>query len=202
MLLVYVNWMLGDKMLLFGVVFVGLDEWEFGILQMEVLVKLVNYKGNVVIMIGNFIDVGVLQCIKDVEQVVVKYLVMKVVQKQLVNYFCSEGMDLMQNWMGNGEVIDIVVVNNDEMVIGVVMVLEKSQKKLLIGGIDVILDGLKVLVSDKIQVMVFQDVVGQGKMVLVVVLKLIKGEKVEFYVWILFELVIKENMQIYVEKSY
>ncbi|HBR1552031.1 TPA: sugar ABC transporter substrate-binding protein [Klebsiella pneumoniae] len=199
--LVYVNRTPGDKTLPPGVVFVGSDERESGTLQMEALAKLANYKGNVAIMIGNLTDAGALQRTKDVEQVVAKYPAMKVVQKQPANYSRSEGMDLMQNWTGNGEAIDIVAANNDEMAIGAAMALEKSQKKLLIGGIDATPDGLKALASDKIQVTVFQDAVGQGKTALAVALKLIKGEKVESHVWIPFELVTKENMQTYVEKS-
>lgn len=124
-------------------VFVGSDERESGTLQMEALAKLANYKGNVAIMIGNLTDAGALQRTKDVEQVVAKYPAMKVVQKQPANYSRSEGMDLMQNWTGNGEAIDIVAANNDEMAIGAAMALEKSQKKLLIGGIDATPDGLK-----------------------------------------------------------
>ncbi|THG63186.1 sugar ABC transporter substrate-binding protein [Klebsiella variicola] len=200
--LVYVNRTPGDKTLPPGVVFVGSDERESGTLQMEALAKLANYKGNVAIMIGNLTDAGALQRSKDVEQVVAKYPAMKVVQKQPANYSRSEGMDLMQNWTGNGEAIDIVAANNDEMAIGAAMALEKSQKKLLIGGIDATPDGLKALASDKIQVTVFQDAVGQGKTALAVALKLIKGEKVESHVWIPFELVTKENMQTYVEKSH
>ncbi|WP_430998435.1 sugar ABC transporter substrate-binding protein [Klebsiella pneumoniae] len=200
--LVYVNRTPGDKTLPPGVVFVGSDERESGTLQMEALAKLANYKGNVAIMIGNLTDAGALQRTKDVEQVVAKYPAMKVVQKQPANYSRSEGMDLMQNWTGNGEAIDIVAANNDEMAIGAAMALEKSQKKLLIGGIDATPDGLKALASDKIQETVFQDAVGQGKTALAVALKLIKGEKVESHVWIPFELVTKENMQTYVEKSH
>ncbi|WP_323112866.1 sugar ABC transporter substrate-binding protein [Klebsiella quasipneumoniae] len=200
--LVYVNRTPGDKTLPPGVVFVGSDERESGTLQMEALAKLANYKGNVAIMIGNLTDAGALQRTRDVEQVVAKYPAMKVVQKQPANYSRSEGMDLMQNWTGNGEAIDIVAANNDEMAIGAAMALEKSQKKLLIGGIDATPDGLKALASDKIQVTVFQDAVGQGKTALAVALKLMKGEKVESHVWIPFELVTKENMQTYVEKSH
>ncbi|STT73373.1 ribose ABC transport system, periplasmic ribose-binding protein RbsB [Klebsiella pneumoniae] len=145
--LVYVNRTPGDKTLPPGVVFVGSDERESGTLQMEALAKLANYKGNVAIMIGNLTDAGALQRTKDVEQVVAKYPAMKVVQKQPANYSRSEGMDLMQNWTGNGEAIDIVAANNDEMAIGAAMALEKSQKKLLIGGIDATPDGLKALAS-------------------------------------------------------
>lgn len=70
---------------------------------MEALAKLANYKGNVAIMIGNLTDAGALQRTRDVEQVVAKYPAMKVVQKQPANYSRSEGMDLMQNWTGNGK---------------------------------------------------------------------------------------------------
>ncbi|MEZ3498569.1 sugar ABC transporter substrate-binding protein [Pantoea sp. KPR_PJ] len=199
--LVYVNRTPGDKTLPPGVVFVGSDERESGTLQMEALARLANYKGNVAIMIGNLSDAGALQRTRDVEQVVAKYPGMKVVQKQPANYARNEGMDLMMNWLGNGEAIDIVAANNDEMAIGAAMALAKSSKKVLVGGIDATPDGLKALAQNKIQVTVFQDAIGQGKAAVAVAQKMIKGEKVDSHVWIPFELVTKENMQQYVEKS-
>lgn len=199
--LVYVNRTPGDKTLPQGVVFVGSDERESGTLQMEALAKMANYKGNVGIMIGNLTDAGALQRTKDVEQVVAKYPGMKVVQKQPANYARNEGMDLMLNWLGNGEDIDIVAANNDEMAIGAAIALAKSNKKVLVGGIDATPDGLKALAQDKMQVTVFQDAVGQGKASVDVVQKLIKGEKVDSHLWIPFELVTRENMQKYVEKG-
>jgi len=147
--LVYVNRTPGDKTLPQGVVFVGSDERESGTLQMEALAKMANYKGNVGIMIGNLTDAGALQRTKDVEQVVAKYPGMKVVQKQPANYARNEGMDLMLNWLGNGEDIDIVAANNDEMAIGAAIALAKSNKKVLVGGIDATPDGLKALAQDK-----------------------------------------------------
>ncbi|WP_313590157.1 sugar ABC transporter substrate-binding protein [Pantoea septica] len=199
--LVYVNRTPGDKTLPQGVVFVGSDERESGTLQMEALAKMANYKGNVAIMIGNLTDADALQRTKDVEQVVAKYPGMKVVQKQPANYARNEGMDLMLNWLGNGEDIDIVAANNDEMAIGAAIALAKSSKKVLVGGIDATPDGLKALAQDKMQVTVFQDAVGQGKASVDVAQKLIKGEKVDSHLWIPFELVTRENMQKYVEKG-
>ncbi|WP_033790641.1 sugar ABC transporter substrate-binding protein [Pantoea septica] len=199
--LVYVNRTPGDKTLPQGVVFVGSDERESGTLQMEALAKMANYKGNVAIMIGNLTDAGALQRTKDVEQVVAKYPGMKVVQKQPANYARNEGMDLMLNWLGNGEDIDIVAANNDEMAIGAAIALSKSNKKVLVGGIDATPDGLKALAQDKMQVTVFQDAVGQGKASVDVAQRLIKGEKVDSHLWIPFELVTRENMQNYMEKG-
>ncbi|MFH8135964.1 sugar ABC transporter substrate-binding protein [Pantoea osteomyelitidis] len=201
--LVYVNRTPGDRSLPPGVVFVGSNERESGTLQMEALAKQMNYKGNVAIMIGNLTDAGAQQRTKDVEQVVAKYPDMKVVLKQTANYSRNEGMDLMLNWLTNGEEIDAVAANNDEMAIGAIMALEsgKQDKPILVGGIDATPDGLKALASGKMQVTVFQDAIGQGKASVDVAQRLIKGEKVPSNLWIPFELVTKENMQTYIEKS-
>lgn len=202
--LVYVNRTPGDRSLPPGVVFVGSNERESGTLQMEALAKQMNYKGNVAIMIGNLSDAGAQQRTKDVEQVVAKYPDMKVVLKQTANYSRNEGMDLMLNWLTNGEEIDAVAANNDEMAIGAIMALDQSGKRdkpVLVGGIDATPDGLKALASGKMQVTVFQDAIGQGKASVDVAQRLIKGEKVPSNLWIPFELVTKENMQTYIEKS-
>lgn len=201
--LVYVNRTPGDDKLPSGVVFVGSDEKQSGTLQMEELARLANYQGNVAVMIGNLTDAGALQRTKDVEQVVAKYPKMKVVQKQSANYSRSEGMDLMLNWITNGEPIDIIAANNDEMAIGAIMALQQAGKKdskVLIGGIDATPDGLKALSSGKMQVTVFQDAVGQGKASVDVAQRMMKGEKLNPYYWIPFELVTPANMQKYVAK--
>ncbi len=202
--LVYVNRTPGDKTLPAGVVFVGSDEKESGTLQMEELARLANYQGNVAVMIGNLSDAGAIQRTKDVEQVVAKYPKMKVVLKQTANYSRNEGMDLMLNWLTNGEKIDIVAANNDEMAIGAIMALQQAkqqQNNILVGGIDATPDGLKALASGKMQVTVFQDAVGQGKASVDVAQRMINGEKLEPYYWIPFELVTKENMQKYVDRQ-
>lgn len=202
--LVYVNRTPGDKTLPAGVVFVGSDEKESGTLQMEELARLANYQGNVAVMIGNLSDAGAIQRTKDVEQVVAKYPKMKVVLKQTANYSRNEGMDLMLNWLTNGEKIDIVAANNDEMAIGAIMALQQAkqqQNNMLVGGIDATPDGLKALASGKMQVTVFQDAVGQGKASVDVAQRMINGEKLEPYYWIPFELVTKENMQKYVDRQ-
>ena len=201
--LVFVNRTPGDKTLPPGVVFVGSDERESGVLQMEALAKMANYRGNVAIMIGNLTDAGALQRTKDVEQVVAKYPNMKVVLKQTANYARNEGMDLMLNWLSNGEDIDIVAANNDEMAIGATMAIAqaKPKKTILVGGIDATPDGLKALASGKLAVTVFQDAIGQGKKSVEVAQQMIKGEKVASHQWIPFELVTQENMQRYQDKN-
>ncbi len=201
--LVYVNRTPGDKTLPPGVVFVGSDERESGTLQMEALAKQAGYPGRVAIMIGNLSDAGALQRTRDVEQVVAKYPGMKVVLKQTANYARNEGMDLMLSWLSNGEDIDIVAANNDEMAIGATMAIAqaKPKKTILVGGIDATPDGLKALASGKLAVTVFQDAVGQGRKSVEVAQQMIKGQKVASHQWIPFELVTQQNMQQYSTKN-
>ncbi len=85
---------------------------------MEALAKLANYKGNVAIMIGNLTDAGVLQLHQRCGAGGGQVSGNESGAETVANYFRSEGMDLMQNWTGNGEAIDIVAANNDEMAIG------------------------------------------------------------------------------------
>jgi len=104
----------------------------------------------------------------------------------------------------DGEEIDIVAANNDEMAIGAIMGLQQAGKKdskILIGGIDATPDGLKAMSSGKMQVTVFQDAIGQGKAAVDVAQKMIKGEKLDPYYWIPFELVTPATLQKYVDKE-
>ena len=51
-----------------------------------------------------------------------------------------------------------------------------------------------------LDVTVFQDAKGQGKGAVETVAKLIKGEKVESFVWVPFELVTPENYKEYLKR--
>lgn len=192
-LLVFVNCCLQVE-LIDKMVYVGLDFIFVGCLQMEVLVKVMNGKGNVVILFGDLVNEFICDCIKGVEEVVVKYLNIKIVQKQIVKFICNDVVDVVSNWMISGEDIQVIVFNNDEMVIGVLQVLGKNLNYIFIVGVDGILDVLQMLKSGKMIVIIFQDVKGQGEGVVDVVIKLVNGEKVEKIIDVLYQLIIKENM--------
>jgi inositol transport system substrate-binding protein len=98
----------------------------------------------------------------------------------------------MNNWLVAGMKIDAVAANNDEMAIGAILAIQqagKDPKKLVIGGIDATPDALAEMEKGNLDVTVFQDGRGQGRGAVETAVKLIKGEKVEPFVWIPFELV-------------
>lgn len=101
-------------------------------------------------------------------------------------------MDLMNDWLISGDNIDAVISNNDEMAIGAIMALQasgKDPKKTLIAGIDATRDALGEMQKGNLAVTVFQDAKGQGKVSVDAAAKLAKGEQVDSFIWIPFELV-------------
>jgi ABC-type sugar transport system substrate-binding protein len=201
--LVYVNLQPAEETLPKGAAYVGSPEVTSGKLQGEAVAKLLNNKGNVVIMMGELATQAAVLRTEGVEKVVAQHPEMKIVGKQTGNWRRNEAIDLMNNWLVAGTKIDAVVANNDEMAIGAILALQqagKDPKKVVVAGIDATADALAEMEKGNLDVTVFQDANGQGKGSVETAVKLIKGEKVESFVWIPFELVTQENYKEYLKK--
>jgi inositol transport system substrate-binding protein len=163
------------------VVYVGSDENVPGKLQGEEIARLLNNKGNVIIMMGDLATLSAILRTEGVEKVVAQHPEMKIVQKQTANWRRNEAVDLMNESLVAGTKIDAVAANNDEMAIGAIIALQqagKDPKKIVIGGVDATRDALAEMEKGNLAVTVFQDARGQGKAVVDSAVKLIKGEKV------------------------
>jgi inositol transport system substrate-binding protein len=194
--LVYVNRRPAEETLPGGVVFVGSEDLQAGTLEMEELARLMNHRGNVAIMVGELASNGAQLRTKAVENVVAKYPGMTIVEKQVGNFQRERGLDLMNNWLTAGTAIDAVAANNDEMAIGAIMAIQQARiapGKILVGGVDATPDALAELAKGTLAVTVFQDARGQARGALDAAVKLSRGEKVDSFVWIPFELVTREN---------
>jgi inositol transport system substrate-binding protein len=186
------------------VVYVGSDEIVAGKLEGEGIAKLLNGKGNVVIMMGAPASQASVMRTEGAEKVFAQHPGIKVVGKQTANWQRNEAIDLMNNWLVAGTPIDAVCANNDEMAIGAIIALQqagKDPRKIVVGGVDATRDALEEMEKGNLAVTVFQDAKGQGKAVVESVQKLIKKEKFESpYVYVPFELVTKENYKDYLKK--
>jgi inositol transport system substrate-binding protein len=194
--LVYVNRTPSDAELPERVVFVGSDEIQGGTLEMEELARQMNYEGNVAIMVGELATHGARFRTKATEDVVAKYPRMKVIEKQVGNWQRERGLDLMNNWLTTGRPINAVASNNDEMAIGAIMAMQQAgvpAGKILVGGVDATPDALAEVAKGTMAVTVFQNARGQGVGAVDAAVKLARGEHVERFVWIPFELVTRSN---------
>jgi inositol transport system substrate-binding protein len=201
--LVYVNRRPAEDTLPGGVVFVGSEDLQAGTLEMEELARLLNHRGNVAIMVGELASNGAQLRTQAVEHVVAKYPAMKVVEKQVGNFQRERGLDLMNNWLTAGTQIDAVAANNDEMAIGAIMAIRQAgipPGKILVGGVDATPDALAELGKGTLAVTVFQNARGQARGALDAAVKLSRGEKIDSFVWIPFELVTRENYKAFLDR--
>lgn len=204
--LVYVNIRPSDKTLPPKVAFVGSNETESGTLQMKEVCKLMNGKGNIVVMMGELSSQTTRLRTQDIKDVIAKPPCngIKIVQEQTAAWQRTQGADLMTNWLSSGTAFDAVVSNNDEMAIGAIQSLKaanKMNKNMIVAGIDATQDGLASMKAGDLKVTVFQNAAGQANAAIDNALKLAKGEKVEQTTWIPFELVTPANYGKYASKN-
>jgi ABC-type sugar transport system substrate-binding protein len=134
---------------------------------------------------------------------VAKYPGMKIVEKQVGNFQRERGLDLMNNWLTAGTRIAAIAANNDEMAIGAIMAIQQaglSPGAILVGGVDATPDGLRELAKGTLAVTVFQNARGQGRGALDAAVTLSRGETVDSFVWIPFELVTRDNYKAFLDR--
>lgn len=182
------------------VVVVVSDHTVSGRLQAEGLAKCMNGKGSVAIMLGELASNATDQRTAGNKEVFAKHPDIKVVLEQTANYQRNQAIDLMTNWITTGVTFDAVAANNDEMAIGAIFAMEQAgmdPKSVCVGGIDATADALEQMRKGNLDVTVFQDAAAQGRGSIQAALKLIKGEPIEPWVMVPYELVTPENMKDY-----
>jgi inositol transport system substrate-binding protein len=204
--LVYVNRMPSDNPLPAKVSFVGSNEVDSGMLEMQEVCKLMGGKGNILVLMGELSNQAARQRTQDIHDVIVRPECsgIRIVEERTGNWDRSQGQDLMTNWISSGVQFDAVVSNNDEMAIGAIQALKAAgydMSKIIVAGIDATQDALAAMNAGDLDVTVFQNAAAQGAGAVDTALKLAKGETVGSMIWIPFELVTPANMDQYLLKN-
>jgi ABC-type sugar transport system substrate-binding protein len=186
--------------------FVASDEKQSGTLETQAICKLLDGKGDVLVIEGELSNQAAVQRTKDVHDVISKEPCtgMKVIAEQTAAWDRTKAQNLMTNWLSKGMKYDAVISNNDEMAIGAIQAMKAAgvdTKKAIVGGVDATQDGLASMKAGDLKVTVFQDAAGQGKGAVDAALKLAKGENVEKKVYIPFQLVTPANMDQFAKKN-
>jgi inositol transport system substrate-binding protein len=182
-----------------GVVYVGSDSIQAGIMQAQWLADKLGGKGNVVIMNGDLAQEAAQKRTEGEKQVFAKFPDIKIIREDTGNWSRDQGLALMENWLASGDQIDAVASNNDEMAIGAIQAIEAAGKlgEILVGGVDASPDALQEMDKGRLNVTVFQNAKGQGEGGIKAAIALAKGEKIDQITWIPFELVTPENYKDY-----
>ncbi len=201
--LVYVNRRPDAKTLPAKVSVVASDDLVAGRLEMTELARRMGGKGNVVLMLGDLANNSTQGRTAGNKEVLAKYPDIKVVEEQTANFERTKAIDLMNNWLSKGTAINGVVANNDEMAIGAIIALRqagRSGKDVFVGGVDATPDALSEMQRGNLAVTVFQDAKGQGRKGIENAVKLARGEKVEQFDFVPYELVTPENYKTFLNR--
>lgn len=174
--------------------YVGSDSALSGKMQIEALAKIMNYRGNIAILMGALSNEEARERTRAVEEFVAQHPDMKVIEKQTARWQRNEAVDVVSAWLLNGTPVNAVVANNDEMAIGAIMALNQAKRKdVLVAGIDGTPDGLQFIKNGEMVVTVFQDARAQATGAVSVASALVHKQKTANYHWIPYQTVTKEN---------
>ena len=184
-----------------GIYYVGSEERNSGVMQMEYLAKLLNEKGDVVILMGELGDSATMLRTEGVEKVANKYPNINIVGKQSSKWIAPLASSVVEEWIVSGRKFDAVASNNDEMAIGAIRALEKYGKldDVIVVGIDATRDAIEEMKAGHLKATVFQNSKAQGHGALDVAFKVANNQVVPQNTWIPFELVTLDNYNKYIQ---
>ena len=182
--------------------YVGSDSALSGKMQIEELAKLMNYRGNIAILMGALSNEEARERTRAVEVFVAQHKNMKVIEKQTAKWQRNEAVDVVSSWLLNGRSINAIVANNDEMAIGAIMALNQAKKKdVMVAGIDGTPDGLQFIKNGEMVVTVFQDAKAQATGAVRVANALINKQKTDNYHWIPYQTVTRANYEQFIQQN-
>lgn len=185
---------------------VGADEELAGRLETTEICRLMQGKGNAVILMGLLGTTGQRGRTKATKEVLATDACknIKVLDSQSAHWMRTPALDIMTNWITSGIKPDAVISNNDEMALGAIQAMKSAgidMKQVIVGGVDATQDALGAMAAGDLDVTVYQSAKGQGEGALDTVLKIARGQPFEQKTTIPFELVTPENMAQYKSKN-
>ncbi len=183
--------------------YVGSESIQAGILQAEQIVKMLDGKAaNIGILMGMLGQESQIERTAGNKQVFEKIENINIIAEQEGRWDRAKALQIAEDWFQTYKDMNIIVANNDEMAIGALLAANKAGIKdedLIIAGVDATPDALEFL-GEGLDITVFQSAGGQGYGGAEIAYKAAKGEAVEKYKWIDFELVLPEQKEEYKAK--
>lgn len=193
-----------------SVALVASDEKVSGTLEAQEVCRLMNGKGNLLVLMGDLSNEAARTRTSDIDEVLASSACsgIRVVDKRIGNWDRQRARNITANILHagkvNGKKLDAIIANNDEMALGAIAALKAAQlwtPELVVGGIDAIPDALASMKAGELKVTVFQNAEGQGGRAIESALKLIKKQPVPRFVDVPFELLTPANLGKYLGKN-
>ena len=174
--------------------YVGSNDFNAGVMEMEYIADKLDGKGNIVIIEGPTGVTGAVLRNDGINSVLEQYPDIKVLYSKPADWYRDKAMELMENWLQLGTDIDAVVSHNDEMALGAYDALEAAG----ITDIPVIgIDGIEAAVvsvgEGKLSASILQDSKTIGEKAIDVAIDLANGKTVEKEYDIPYQLILQDN---------
>jgi inositol transport system substrate-binding protein len=180
-------------------VFIGSNDKEGGIMQMEYMANVLGNKGNIGLLLGTLGEDCTIYRTEGNKEVVDQHEGMNVVLEEVGLWDRAKGMEITENWLQSGVKIDAIVANNDEMAIGAVRALQGAGiTDMPVAAIDGTIDALEYVKSGLMDVSLFYSPFRTAEISIESAIKKINGEAVEPFVVVPFEKVTAENVDKYI----
>lgn len=198
--LIVVNRKPNDEDMQYVTSYVGSDEIEAGRIQGDYIVNALNGKSAESLILMGILGLdATAKRSEGVKEIFARTGNVKVVSEQEGKWERDRGLTIAENVLVANKKINVIASNNDEMAIGAVLASRKlgiKDEDIIIVGVDATPDALEYLGSG-LDATVFQSAQGQGYAGAEIAYKIAKGEAVEKYNWVPFELVTPDMKEKY-----
>ena len=181
--------------------FVGVVNFDGGILEMKTAAEAIGGKGNVAFLLGPMGSDAQIGRTKGYYEVLKSYPDIKVVFEQTANWRTDEALKIVENWLQAGTSIAAIVANNDGMALGALKAVEDAKllDKIKIYGLDATPDALAAVKDGRLTATISQSTTAQGRTAMETAYKVVMGEKVEKEILVSFTLITKDNVAEYIK---
>lgn len=180
--------------------YVGSNDVEAGEMMGNHVNKLLNGKGNVVILEGNMGQSAQILRKQGLDNTILASKDIKLLAILTADWARDKAMAITEDWLGKFPKIDAILCENDDMAMGALQAVESAGRQgIIIIGVDAIPDALHAVAAGRMTATVLQDAIGQAKSAVDVSYKVAKGEKVEKNYKVPFQLITKDNAKDFIE---
>lgn len=175
---------------------------DAGELEMQFLADQLKGRGNIVILQGDDI-IDQKDRTKGNRNILKKYSDFNLIKIQKGNWNRNTAYRIIDQLLQEGNKIDGVCAQNDDMAFGAIDAFEKngiSKSDYTVVGVDAIDSALVKVKEGKLDATVLQDSKGQGEAAIEIAVKAVNGEAFEKNYSVPFKLITKENVNEYIAK--
>lgn len=179
--------------------FVGVENFDGGVLEMQTAAEDIGGSGNVAFLLGPLGSDAQIGRTEGYYEVLKSYPDITVAFEQTANWTTDEALALTENWLQTGTELSAIVANNDGMALGALKAVEDAQMldSIKVYGLDATPDALAAVKDGTLTATISQNTSVQGATAMETAYKLAQGEEVDAEILVDFVLITQENVDDY-----